>query len=164
MCECGQGYVAEGLEHEPLTQTPAEQGEGAPPAGIDAQLPPHPVAASGLPQLSARPTTWPLGLCLQGVGMQGGYSLKLSHTTPGAKQKSQGGAGGSPVVAAMLELMEKLQAGVPAASEQLLSSCRYPRASENSLWQEGLAVRTGGRGPGRVLALPASLPLHQSMA
>lgn len=36
----------------------------------------------------------------------------------------------------MLELMEKLQAGAPAASEQLVSSCRYPRASENSLWQE----------------------------
>lgn len=99
--------------------------------------------------------------------MQGGV---LSETQPHytwAKQKSQEGVGGSPVVAAMLELMEKLQAGVPAASEQLLSSCKYPRASENSLWQEGLAVRTGDRGPGspgRVLALPTSPPLHQGMA
>lgn len=40
------------------------------------------------------------------------------------------------MVAAMLELMEKLQAGAPAASEQLFSSCRYPRASENSLGWE----------------------------
>lgn len=43
-------------------------------------------------------------------------------------------------MAAMLELMEKLQAGAPAISEQLFSSCRLSRASENSLWQE----RTGG--------------------
>lgn len=44
-------------------------------------------------------------------------------------------------MAAMPEPMEKLQAGAPATSEQLFSSCRYPRASENSLWQE----RTGRR-------------------
>lgn len=65
---------------------------------------------------------------------------------------------------AMLELMEKLQAGAPAASEQLLSSWRYPRASENSLWQErDPAIRTGGwgRGPGKAPALP---PSHQSTA
>lgn len=45
------------------------------------------------------------------------------------------------MVAAMLELTEKLHAGAPAASEQLFSNCRYPRASENSLRQER-AVRT----------------------
>lgn len=52
----------------------------------------------------------------------------------GAEQGIAGqGPGGSPVVVVMLELMEKLQAGAPAASQQLVSSCRYPRASENSL-------------------------------
>lgn len=45
------------------------------------------------------------------------------------------------MVLAMLELTEKLHAGVPTASEQLFSNCRYPRASENSLRQER-AVRT----------------------
>lgn len=59
--------------------------------------------------------------------------------------------GGSPGVAAMLELMEKLQVGAPATSEQLFSSCRYPRASENSLWQE----RTGGQD-----GWQGSSPLH----
>ena len=63
---------------------------------------------------------------------------------------------------AMLELMEKLQAGAPAASEQLFSSCRYPRASENSLHQKrGLAVSAGGRGPGQA---PALLTSHPSAA
>lgn len=69
-------------------------------------------------------------------------------------------------MAAMLELMEKLQAGAPAISEQLFSSCRYPRASENSLWQE----RTGGQHgwqrsspphtaqPGLLAPLRASVP------
>lgn len=45
------------------------------------------------------------------------------------------------MVLAMLELTEKLHVGVPTASEQLFSNCRYPRASENSLRQER-AVRT----------------------
>lgn len=50
------------------------------------------------------------------------------------------------MVVAMLELMEKLQAGAPAASEQLFSSCRYPRASENSLWQERVGCRDRWQG------------------
>lgn len=57
------------------------------------------------------------------------------------------------MVAAMLELMEKPQAGAPAKSEQLWSSCRYPRASENSLWRKRrLALRPGGSGPAKALA------------
>lgn len=82
----------------------------------------------------------------------------------GLSGESQGRATGSSlVVVAMLEWMEKLQAGAPAISEQLFSSCRYPRASENSLWQEKLAVRTGSRvpmSPGRALALLTSPPEH----
>lgn len=54
----------------------------------------------------------------------------------------------------MLEPTEKLHAGAPAASEQLCSSWRYPRASENSLWGRlvlGQAARP--RASGRALAL-----------
>lgn len=49
------------------------------------------------------------------------------------------------MVVTMLELTEKLHAGAPAASQQLLSNCRYPRASENSLRQKReRAVSTDG--------------------
>lgn len=67
----GWGWLA-GRIRPGLTQTPAGHGAGAPPPGIAARLPPHRVAASGSPQLSGRPTTWPQGLCLQGAGVGGG--------------------------------------------------------------------------------------------
>lgn len=131
-----------------LTQTPAGHGASAPPAGTAAQPPPRHAAASGSPRPSARPTTWPRGLCLRGAGV-GRLPEAQPRCSPGGAAAELGGAGapgagagGSPVVAAMLELMEKPQAGAPAKSEQLWSSCRYPRASENSLWRKRrLALR-----------------------
>lgn len=68
----------------------------------------------------------------------------------------------SPVVAAMLELTEKLHAGAPAASEQLFSNCRYPRASENSLRQEK-AVRTQQRLRFRVTMALTNRPTEHSL-
>ena len=72
-----------------LTRTPAGHGAGAPPMGTASRLPPHPAEASGSPQLSERPTTWPPGLCLQ----RGHRRQKLSHIAPKAELLGAGAEG-----------------------------------------------------------------------
>lgn len=85
----GQGW-GWGTSMQPvLTRTPAGHGAGAPPVGTAFRLPPHPAEASGSPQLSERPTTWPLGLCLQ----RGHRGQKLSHLVPEAELLGAGTKG-----------------------------------------------------------------------